>query len=328
MVQPPTGGPGAIPPPIALFQRITGFWVTQALAVAADLGLADHFPDGPRSSEDLARAVGVHPASLYRLLRALTSIDVVAEESPGQFRLTPLGACLRTAHPQSMRPAALFYGHPAVWGAWGHLADGVRTGEPAFERVHGMGMWPYQEAHPELAATFNQFMTRMTAGREEALLAAYDFAGITTLVDVGGGYGAVFAAVLRAYPHMRGILFDLPQALSGASEALAATSAAARCTLVAGDFFEAVPPGGDAYLLSGILHDWDDERAHVILMNCHRAMAPGGRVLVLDLNMHVMGGGRERTAAEFGTLFTEAGFELTRVVPFGPTRAVVEGVRR
>jgi SAM-dependent methyltransferase len=207
-----------------------------------------------------------------------------------------------------------------------------------------MGMWPYQEAHPELAATFNQFMTRMTAGREEALLAAYDFAGITTLVDVGGGYGAVFAAVLRAYPHMRGILFDLPQALDGASEALAATSAAARCTLVAGDFFEAVPPGGDAYLLSGILHDWDDERAHVILMNCHRAMAPGGRVLVLDLvvpaarippavafldlNMHVMGGGRERTAAELGTLFTEAGFELTRVVPFGPTRAVVEGVRR
>jgi hypothetical protein len=143
---------------------------------------------------------------------------------------------------------------------------------------------------------------------------------------------------------MRGILFDLPQALGGASAALAATSVAARCTLVAGDFFEAVPPGGDAYLLSGILHDWDDERAHLILTNCHRAMAPGGRVLVLDLvvpparvppavafldlNMHVLARGRERTAAEFGVLFAGAGFELTRVVPFGPTRAAVEGVRR
>jgi hypothetical protein len=337
-------GPQSAPPHLQLFQQITGFWVTQALAVAAQLGVADHMQEGTHASADLAGEVGAHPAALYRLLRALSSVGVVSEESPDRFRLTPLGACLQTGHPRSMHAAALFYGNPAVWSAWGNLLDSVRTGEPAFDRLHGRGMWQYQEAHPDLAATFHQFMTSLAAGREEALLVAYDFTGITTLVDVAGGSGALLAAVLRAYPAMRGILFDRSQATQLAGAVLAAAGVAERCTVVEGDIFATVPAGGDAYVLSAILHDWDDVRAGTILRNCQRAMQPGQRLLVLelvvppermppaaaflDLNMQVLEGGKERTLAEFKDLFAATGFELTRAVPLVPPRVVIECVRR
>jgi SAM-dependent methyltransferase len=226
------------------------------------------------------------------------------------------------------------------------LLDGIRSGQSPFEQAHGVGSWGYMAAHPELGTTFNEFMTRLTAGRHEALLAAYDFGGIGTLVDVGGGSGATLAAVLRAHPGMRAILFDLPQGLGDAAAVLAAAGVADRCGIVEGDFFAAVPPGGDAYILSRILHDWDDARAGAILRSCHRAMGPGGRLLVLesvlpppparlppavaflDLDMHVMEGGRERTEADFAALFATTGFELTRMVPLPPHGSLLEAVRR
>lgn len=333
-----------VPQPVELLRMVTGFWVSQALYVAATLGLADLLRDGAQTTDDLARRTGAHAPSLYRLLRALTSVGVFAEEPPGQFTVTPLGTYLRSDRPDSVREAALVFGSPYLWTAWGKLFHSVQTGEPAFDHLHGQGFFAYLSGHPEEAEHFNQFCAKTAALREEPLLAGYDdFASIKVLLDVGGGYGAILAAVLRAHSAMRGILFDAPNVVAGAPPVLEAAGVANRCTVVGGNFFDQVPSGADACLLASILHDWDDERAVTILRNCQQALPAGGRLLVLehvvpdrhlapetafmDLNMQVVLPGKERTVGEFRELFEAAGFRLKRILPLGPFAGLVEGIR-
>ena len=334
-------GAGARPPPATLLQMMTGYWVSQALHVAAKLGIADLLADGPVDCEDLAAATDTHAPSLQRVLRALASVGVFTEVSPGSFALTPLAELLRTETPGSMRALAIMYAEEQ-YRAWGELLHSVRTGEMAFDHQFGMGYFEYLAQHPEADRVFNEAMTGWTHQLVGAVVDTYDFSPFKTIVDVGGGYGALLAAILRSNPGTRGVLFEQPHVVASAEEQLVAAGVADRCTAVGGDFFAAVPAGGDAYVLAQILHDWDDERCVAILGQCRRAMPDHGKLLVvelvlpegdepflgkwLDLHMLVLLGSRERTAAEYDTLFRAAGFKLSRVVLTPPGPSVVEAV--
>jgi hypothetical protein len=319
---------------------VDGYRVAQALHVAATLGIADLLTDGPRSIDDLAEATGTDASALFRLLRALAGSGVFAETDNG-FSLTPLARYLRTGVPGSVRGWAMHIGQPSFWQSWGHLLDSVKTNEPAFPSLYGMSPWEYREAHPEANAIFNQAMTELAAGVVDAVLESYDFSGIGVLVDVGGGEGALLAAILGAYPALRGILFDQAHVVTDARAVFERAGVAARAEVVEGSFFDAVPAGADAYLLKSIIHDWDDTSAVRILRACCTAIAATGKLLRVerviqpgndpdpakytDLNMLVMLGGRERTADDFGALYTQAGFHLTRIVPTLSGFSVIEG---
>jgi hypothetical protein len=333
-----------VAPAVALRQLSTGFWISKAVAVAAELGIADHLEDGAKTVEELAQAVGAHPSALYRLLRGIASVGVFAEEAPGQFALNPLAALLLTDNPQSWRAAAIMNGEPWVWQPWGDLLYSVKTGQPAFDHIFGIEFDAYLAQHRKAADIFHGFMHVATAEEAMAVAPVYDFSGLTTVVDVGGGRGALLAAILQANPHLRGVLFEAPHVIVDARPALEAQGVADRCELVAGDFFQTLPAGGDAYLLKWILVSWDDERAVTILQNCHRAMPASGKLLVVeriippgnkpfygklaDLNLLVLYRGRHRTEAEYRTLFARAGFALARMIPtHSPTEfSVIEGV--
>ena len=327
--------------PAALVELVQAFRVSQALHVAATLGVADLLAAGPRTAADLAGATGAHAGALYRLLRAVASVGVLAEDAAGAFALTELGQFLRADHPQSVHGWAVYAGHPTMWGTWQHLRHSVATGEPAFRHLHGVDAWAYREQHPDAGAVFDAAMTSGTLQRRDAVVAGYDFSGARTVVDVAGGHGALLAAVLAANPQARGVLFDQPHVVAGAAPLLREAGVADRCEVVGGSFFEAVPEGGDVYLLKIILHDWDDAQATAILRTCRRAMPETARVVVVervlapgnapdpaklvDLTMLVMVGGRERTAAEFATLYQAAGFRLTRVLPTTAGVSLIEG---
>jgi len=330
------------PPGAVLAQLIAGNRLQQAVYVAAKLGIADLLADGPRTTADLAQAAGAHGPSLYRLLRALASLGIFAEEEDGRFSLTPLAALLQSGVPGSLRTMALFSGD-ITYQAFGALQHSVRTGESGFRHVYGVGLFEYLEAHPDLGAVFDEFMTRQTAPAAPAVVAAYDFAGVDTLVDVGGGHGELLAAVLAAHPEMRGVLFDQPHVVAGARGRLESAGVADRCQVVGGDLFAAVPSGGDAYVLKGVVHGWDDAQAAAMLQNCRRAMAAGGKLLLVDFvvppgNAPFPGklldvwmlvaseGGRERTAAEFGALLQAAGFQQTRIIPTAAQLSVIEAI--
>jgi ubiquinone/menaquinone biosynthesis C-methylase UbiE len=334
----------AVSPATALRQLLFNCSIPQLIYVAAKLGIADVLKDGPKRCDELATAVGADPEALYRVLRALASVDVFAEIDHGSFMLTPLAALLGADAPGSWRATALMHGE-WYWRPLGALLHSVQTGTPAFEHVFGMAFYDYLGHHADAAEVFNANMTAGTTQAARAVAAAYDFSGITTLVDVGGGQGALIAGLLQTNPQMRGILFDLPSGLEGARSLLEAEGVAERCALVAGDFFASVPDGGDAYLLKYILIDWDDEHAITILTNCHRAMQEQGKILVvemlippgnapffgkfIDIYMLMLGRGRHRTEAEYRTLFDAAGFKLTQSIPTqSPTHfSIIEGIR-
>jgi ubiquinone/menaquinone biosynthesis C-methylase UbiE len=327
------------------FMNLTaGKWVSQAIAVAAELGLADVLKDGARTAADVARAAKASEDAVYRLLRALGSVGLVAETGNRRFRLTALGRLLRTDSAQTLGGYARFTGHASTWSPWGELRHSVRTGEPAFDHVFAMPIFQYLAKTPESAAVFDAAMTSISTWESKAVVDAYDFPGINTLVDVAGGHGLMIATILKANRRMRGILFDLPHVTAGATELLQSGGVAHRCQIVSGDMFASVPDGGDAYVMKHIIHDWDDERATQILRNCHRALRPGGKALIvdavippgngahlgklLDLEMLVLTPrGRERTQAEFRELLKQSGFKLRRVVPTATHLSVVEGVR-
>lgn len=313
-----------------------------AVYAAAELGVADLLADGPQRAEEVAKRLGVHGPSLYRLLRALTVPGVVVEDANQGFALTQVGEALRSDVPGSMRPYVRFVGAPFRLAAWKELASSVRTGRPAFVVAQGMPFFDYLRAHPEDAATFDAAMTSITAQIGEAVATAYDFSGLGTLVDVGGGRGRLLSAILRRNPSLRGVLFELPRAAEGAKATFADAGLSDRVEVLSGDFFESVPAGGDAYIMKSIIHDWDDERCVRLLRNCREAMGAEGRLLViegvipppgepafhklLDLEMLVIPGGVERTAEEFRALFERGGFRLSRVLPTGSALNVIEGV--
>jgi hypothetical protein len=298
--------------------------------------------DGPKPCEELAQATGTHPQTLYRLLRALASVDVFHEGKDGRFGLTPLAEYLQSGVLGSLRAFAIMQSE-LQYRAYGEVLHSVKTGETAFNLVCGQEVFPYLTQHPTAAAVFDEAMTGYTTQVAATVAAAYDFSQFGTLVDVGGGYGTLLTAILQAHPVPRGVLFDLPHVVEAARQRLGAAGLTERCAIQAGDFFEAVPPGGDAYLLKWIVHDWDDERSIILLKNCHRAMTMHSKLLVveavippgntpffhkwMDLTMLVMAGGRERTEAEYRTLFEAAGFKLTQIIPTSSEMSVIEGVR-
>jgi hypothetical protein len=333
--------PGAVPPPATLLQMMTGYWVSQALYVAAKLGVADLLTEGPRPVKELAAVTQTNALSLQRVLRALASIGVFTEATPGTFALTPLAVLLKSRTPDSMRALAIMYAEEQ-YRAWGDILHSVRTGKPAFEHHFGTSYFHYLAQHPEADRVFNEAMTGWTAHLISAVMDAYDFSPFQTIVDVGGSYGTLLAAILRSNRTAQGILFDQPHVIATAAEQLEAAGVGERCTTVGGDFFVEVPAGGDAYLLAQILHDWDDERSVAILRQCRRAIPAHGKLLVielvlppseepffgkwLDLHMLVLFAARERTATEYEVLFRATGFALARVVPTTAGPSIVEAV--
>jgi len=327
--------------PEKLLQMMTGYWVTQAVYVAAKLGIADLLSDGPVSCDELASKTSTHARSLRRTLRALASVGVFSEVAPGQFALTPVAGLLRKDAPNSMRALAIMYSEEQ-YRAWGEMLYSVRTGLPAFERQFGMGVFEYFAQNPEPSAVFNEAMTGLTIQVADALANRYDFSRFDTIVDIVGNLGTVLAAILRRYPGARGILFDRPQVVATAGEHLAAAGVENRCTRLGGDFFAAVPAGGDAYLLASILHDWDDERCVAILTKIREVIPAQGKLLIVelvlpegdepfagkcvDLHMLVMASGQERTAEEYRNLLRAGGFKLGSIVPIPLGQSIVEAL--
>ncbi len=304
-----------------------GAVAVQAIHVAAKLGLADLVAAGPKTGVKLSEATRMNGTSLARLLRALTSLGIFAEDTSGRYCQTPLSEALRADHPESIRPLARMLGARFIWEPVGWLEESIRTGQAAFERLHSAPFFRHLAEHPEDAAVFNAAMSSMPS-YIAGIVEAYDFSKFRRIVDVGGGHGALLAAILEANPQTHGVLQDLPLVVAGAS-ALRREGIADRCELVAGDIFDGVPGGGDAYLLKGVIHDWNDEAAVEILRSCRRAIRSDGTLLLLetvltgsddparalmDLLMMVLTGGRERTEREFRALLQDASFSLTRVI--------------
>jgi hypothetical protein len=335
--------PTSLPPQALLYQMAIGYYLSRALDLVARLGIADHLKGGARPVGELARATATHAPSLLRVLRLLAAHGVLTEGEDGAFALTSIGECLQTDVPGSANAMVRLFAGPRIQDNWKDLEHCVRTGEPAF-RKRGLGD-PFSTRSPEDAADFDAAMANLTRMTAVAVAATYDFTPFGTLVDVGGGNGALLIGLLDANPALRGIVFDLPAAAGRATTTIAASGLSGRCEAVGGDFFEEVPQGGDAYLLKHVIHDWDDERAGAILRNCRRAMPAAGKVLIVegvypprvdqslesrgaaanDVNMLVSTGGRQRSAVEFRSLYAAAGFTLTRIVPTPARVCVIEG---
>jgi hypothetical protein len=310
------------------------------LYVMVKLELAEALHSGPQSSGALAAAHDAHPEALHRVLRAVASLGLLAEHEDGTFALTDLGQMLRHGMPDSIHDEVML-----VWELWipartGLLAA-VRTGESALSQVFGESLYERLNHEPEVARAFDAAMIAIARDSAEALLAAYDFASSSTIIDVGGGAGALLATILQAHPHVTGVVFERPDVLAGTRDYLAAASLSDRCDVVGGDMFVAVPVGGDTYVLSHMLHNWDDTHCVQLLQNCRAAMAPEGRIVIFercmpervtrpdwafeaDVSMLVLTGGRQRTEAQYRALLATAGLELTRVVPTASVRSVFE----
>ncbi|HEY7056071.1 MAG TPA: MFS transporter [Vicinamibacterales bacterium] len=328
--------------PTPLIDQIaTGHVVAAALHVVLRLGIPDRLSSGPRTIAELARDSRTHEDALYRVMRALASVGIFEEMSTRRFRLTAAGEMLRQEVPGSYHALALWWTAPFGFQVFADLMHSVRTGQPAAESVTGMPIFDYFTRHPEVSTMFNEAMSGFSDVVVAAALKAYDFSGINLLVDVAGGHGAVLTAILRAYPRMQGVLFDLDHVTAGARPRIEAAGLHDRCRAESGDIFTSVPAGGDAYIMKHIIHDWDDERAGVILRNIRTALHDRpGRVILLerlmaagnepdfnkvyDLQMLAGPGGRERTEDEFRSLFARSGFALTRVVPTASPLSVIE----
>lgn len=336
-----------LPPGLLLYQMSIGHYVSRALHVAAKLRVADRLASGPRSADELARELELSAPALRRVLRLLASAAVFAEGEDGRFELTPVGAALRSDVPGSSRASVMLFAGPFLQDLWKDLEFCVRTGSPSFRRENPDAD-PFDSIakDPEAAAIFDEAMATFAPQTAAAVAAAYDFSSFEKLADVGGGNGALLVGILKANPKLRGMVFDQPHVAARAREHVAAAGIADRCEVVAGSFFDRVPPGADAYLLKHVIHDWDDAKASAILKACRAAMPAEGRLLIVegvyperidgslpsrgaaanDVNMLVCTGGRQRSEEEFRALFDASGFILTRIVATQGGPAVIEGV--
>jgi hypothetical protein len=329
------------PSPPDLFQMTTGYWISQAIYVAAKLGIADLLKDEPQSCVALATATGADAASLFRLMRALASVGVFSHVGTDSFGLSRLAESLQTEVRGSLRAMVITLGE-IHYQACGNLLHSVQTGSPAFNHVYGTSLFDYLRQNVDAADAFNQGMANVASMLAYAVLMAYDFAEISSIVDIGGGQGELLETILQFNPDIGGTVFDTASTIQRARRRRSNNAWGRRCSYVTGDFFTSVPPGADAYLLCGVIHDWDDSRAVKILRNCRRAMTKNSRVLLvdmivpeaasasfsklLDLNMLVMNGGRERTTGEFRALLNAADYKLTRIVPTMAPQSVIEAI--
>ncbi len=331
--------------PQILLENLCGMMKTQAIHHATRLRIAELVKDGPKSLSELAGATEMHAPSLSRLLRALVSIGIFDEVAPELFAQTPLSALLQPDVPGSMYHIALLHGDQWQWHVWEGFAYTLQTGQPTFSQLFGVDMWQYFTQHsPASAQVFNNAMTGFSEQVNAPIAnASYDFSSLDTLVDIGGGHGTLLTTVLKAHPTIRkGILFDRPPVIVQVQATIAASNVGERCELIAGDFFEGVPEGADAYFMKQIIKDWNDAQCIQLLSNCRKAMKRGGRVLVaeivllpgretsiqkfIDLQLMLLSPGQERTEAQYRALFEAAGFTLTRIVPTASPYSILEGV--
>lgn len=341
MIAPTKRTEQASPEAAAQVRRIlAGVRLSQAVTVAASLGVPDALADGPRSAEEVAAAVGGHPTTTYRLLRTLAAGGILHESEERRFSLTDLGVALRSDVAGSVRDQAIIFGKPYVLAAWGNLEHSIRTGENAFTALHGEDVWAYRARDPREESDFNRAMASASAPVGPALAAAYDFDAIGTLADVGGGSGTLLAAVLAAHPGIRGILFDQPAVVAESGPILARAGVANRTEVVGGDFFASVP-AADAYVMKAILHDWSDADSIRILRTIRSAATSTSRLLIvervlgganddldgklMDLHMLVMPGGLERTLEAWRDLFVAGGWTLAGTRPIVGGWQLIEG---
>lgn len=333
-----------LPPAAQTMQTLGACFISQAAYVAAKLGIADLLADGAKSAAQLAAATETDERSLYRVLRTLAMTGMFQETEPKIFANTPVSETLRSTAPNSLRETAIWFGEEPHWRVYGEMLYSVRTGKPAWKRVHGQDIFPYLfETNRELGDLFNRAMKSFSGTTIPTVLEAYDFSGIGVLADVAGGYGHLLAAVLKEHPQMKGVLFDVPYVLEGAPALLEKEGVAERVELVRGDFFESVPVTADAYILKHIIHDWYDEQNIIILKNIRASMPDGGKILIvdtvipggnephfgkiLDMEMLVSPGGVERTESEFRELLAASGLRLNRIVPTKSLVSIVEAVK-
>jgi hypothetical protein len=315
---------------------------SSCVGVAVELGVAERLAAGPRTAADLASEVGAHAHSLRRLLRALVAMGIVAQDGSDYYSITPLGEEMRQ---DRLGPTARFFNSEHHLQAWLHLDHSIRTGERAFDHVYGMRNWDYYSTRPIEAAIFDGAMSAITGPVSKAVAAAYDFSRFPVVADLGGGDGTLLTEILRRYPSIRGLLFDLPTVVERARQKLAAAGLLDRCELVAGSFLENVPRGATIYMMKTIIHDWEEPAVSTILQRCRAAIGDSGapflvieRVLsekvgpedvddlLADLDMLANPGGQERTESEYADLLQRAGFKLERIVPTPTPFKIVEAL--
>ena len=332
--------PQTPPPHIQIIQMATGYWVSRLVGAAASLGLADHLANGPKSAADLAGPTGTNPRALHRLMRSLAGFGILSQDGGDKFALTELGDALRSDAPGSARSTILAMSGPWMWKAFGEFQYSLETGKTAMEKVFGMPLFDYLAQHPKESAQFSEAMVGIHGPEPPAVAEAYDFSSVGSIVDVGGATGNMLAHILARYPQPRGVLFDRSHVVAEAPALLRSRGVEDRVSIEPGNFFEHVPPGGDVYILSHIIHDWNEDQCLTILGNCRKAMKPGARLLIVefvlpegntphfgklvDMVMLAIPGGEERTAAEYDTLLKTAGLKMTRVVPTTTDVSIVE----
>ena len=330
----------AVPPQVEMIRMGTGYWLSSLVYTAAKIGLADHLANGPKAAADLVGVIGANPRALHRYMRTLASFGILTLNDDDTFTLTELGATLKKDAPGSVRSTVLTMASPAFWQSFGEFEYSLQTGKPAIEKLFGMNLFDYLAQRPDEATRFSESMVGIHGGEPPAVAAAYDFSTIGTIVDVGGATGNMLAHILSRYPQPRGVLFDRSHVVKEAPALLRAMGVGDRVTIAEGNFFESVPEGGDAYILSHIIHDWTEGQCHTILGNCRKAMKKGAKLLIvefvlpegntphfgklLDMIMLTIPGGEERTANEYRTLLDAAGFKMTRVVPTASDVSIVE----
>lgn len=332
--------PQELPLPAQLMKLIVGRWISKPIYVAAELQIADLLAAGPLSIEALAQQTQTHAPSLYRVLRALASVGIFTETSDKYFALTPMAEFLKTG---ALRSAAIMFN--ADWSdrAWEFFLDSVQTGENAFEKAHGMTLEDWLEKNPVNAKIFNEANAIKAQTTHRAVVDHYDFSAIKSLTDIGGGTGALLLEILKANSQMTGIVADRPDVVAEAKRSIQNRGMEARCRVLACDFLQEIPGGSEMYLMSHILHDWPDAKCRLILKNCYRAMQPGSRLIIvemivppgntpavaklLDMEMLVITGGRERTEAELGELLEVTGFKLARVISTRENIDIIEAIR-
>lgn len=332
-----TSSEGQFPP--TLFQMASSFWISQAIYVAAKLGIADLLKNGPLKVSDIATIVGTDVRPTFRLMRSLAGLGIFAQTKNGYFSLLPLGENLRADISGSLKAIIITLGE-IHYQACGALLHAVQTGSPAFDQVFGAGLFEYLDQNTEAANSFNEGMASLAGMLAYAVALAYDLRRVFSIVDVGGGNGRFLETILEIYPEIQGTVFDCSATIERACRTAGQTSR--RCSYEAGDFFTSVPRGGDLYFLCSVVHDWDDKRAVAILRNCREAIFASGRLLlletlvpennskhfskILDLNMLAMSSGRERTRAEFCWLLAAAGFRMSRIIPTLAPQSLIEAV--
>ncbi|MGG6265201.1 methyltransferase [Leptolyngbya sp. AN03gr2] len=342
-----------LPPQIAMLQMIGGFRVSRAIYVAAELGIADLLAKSSQTVEELAQATGTHPRSLYRVLRALASLGVFTEAEDSQFHLTPIGEYLRSDVSDGIAATVKLLGESWHWQIWGNLCDSVQTGQAAFDRQYGQNFFDYSEQNPEFGRKHGPSKTSISARASASLVECYDFTNLNQVVDVNlfGGYGNSLIPLLRAHPHLQGVLYDLPCVIESARPAIAqadrtdpTVAIKERIQLVEGHCLDAVPSGGDAYLLMFVLHNWDDLRTIKILQNCYAAMSSTAKLLIVEMMMPkgndpfvgkfidlesllITPGGYERTVSQYQSLLEAAGFRMTRMIATRTANSIIEAVK-